>query len=46
MNSGNTSKKLITNGGDFASTGRIGISCGAIDTPFYQYRKKMEEKKE
>ena len=38
-------KNIITNAGDLASTGKIGISCGAIDTPFYQARKKMEEEK-
>ncbi|KAG2393146.1 hypothetical protein C9374_009723 [Naegleria lovaniensis] len=29
-------KKPVLLAGDFASTGRIGISCGAYDTPLFQ----------
>ena len=32
---------LATYGGDL-STGRIGISCGAFDTPFFQEMLKRE----
>ncbi|KAL9644547.1 hypothetical protein ABK040_009411 [Willaertia magna] len=34
---------LLLYGGDLASTGRISISCGAIDTPLYRSRIKKQE---